>query len=168
MDILEILKEQRGFESGAGSSKEEINEAAKALDLTFAKEYQAYLAAYSSVSFYGHIFTGISPFPGVDVVKVTSEEKKNNPQIPPNYYVIEQAHIDGIVIWQDESGTIYKSQNKSFPQKEYNSLAEYVSTFASSDGLETNPGEAKSSSSSIVQPKPVSKGWRAFLKRLFG
>ena len=49
-----------------------------------------------------------------------------NPFVPDDWYVVENAGIDGIIIWQDKTGRIYQSMPNG--QKEYiaNSLAEYL------------------------------------------
>lgn len=44
-------------------------------------------------------------------------------------YVVEETHIDGIVIWQSESGEVFKAEYKDTPVKKFESFTEYVSTF---------------------------------------
>lgn len=62
----------------------------------------------------------------LDVVCNTREERELNSFVPDDWYVVENAGIDGIIIWQDKTGRIYQSMPNG--QKEYiaNSLAEYL------------------------------------------
>ena len=57
---------------------------------------------------------------------VTKEEREKMPDVPQSWYVIEQAHIDGIVIWQSGDGDIYQTIPGYNPQKIADSLAEYI------------------------------------------
>lgn len=124
--FLRLVEQKEGFEPTTPASAESIAEAEKKLGLSFSQEYKEYLLKYGAVSYYGHIFTGISRFPGVDVVAVTVEARENNPQVPKSYYVIEEAHIDGLIIWQDASGTIFRTVPDHVPVKMCGSLAEYI------------------------------------------
>ena len=47
-------------------------------------------------------------------------------EVPEGWYVIEQAHIDGIVFGQDWTGGVYKSQPSIKPVKVCNLLIEYI------------------------------------------
>ena len=124
--ILTILAHKDKFEPGTPASENNIVEAEKTLGLSFSQEYRTYLEKYGSASFFGHILTGISPFPGVNVVEVTLEQREFNPIVPHSMYVIEQLHIDGVVIWQDFSGSIYQTTPGSKPMKICDSLKEYL------------------------------------------
>ena len=46
--------------------------------------------------------------------------------LPSNMYVVESTGIEGIVILQDENGTIYSAAPNQEPQKIYDSLADYL------------------------------------------
>jgi len=124
--FLKLVEQKEGFESTTPASEESIAEAEKKLGLFFSQEYKEYLLKYGAVSYHGHIFTGISPFPGIDVVAVTVEARQNNPQVPLSYYVIEEAHIDGLIIWQDASGTVYRTVPGHAPMKMCRSLVDYI------------------------------------------
>ena len=60
------------------------------------------------------------------MVQVTLEERANLPDVPADWYVVEQANIDGIVIWQAVSGEIYQTQPGAQPVKIADSLTEYI------------------------------------------
>ena len=126
-ELNAILAQKDKFESGKAASEEKIQEAEHTLRLTFANEYREYLRKYGNVSFLGHILTGISQYLGIDVVTVTEETRRlNNSSHDSNLYVIEETHIDGIIIWQDETGSIYQTAPGSRPVKIYNNLREYI------------------------------------------
>lgn len=76
--------------------------------------------------FNGHVLTGVVDSKRLNVVSMTKTEWEYNPQVPHTMYVIENAGIDGIIIWQDEAGTIYQSMPYKQPKKIAASLAEYV------------------------------------------
>lgn len=126
MDITTVLEQQEAFESGRSATMEEIFKAEEALTVTFAEEYRFYLQKYGWASCKNHIFTGISPFAGIDVVTVTKKTRKRQPQVPHEYYVIEETQMDGIVIWQSNDGTIYACNPSSQHLKIAESFAEYI------------------------------------------
>ena len=77
--------------------------------------------------------TGFSEDEYLDVVNVTLTNRKKNPNLTQSLYVIEEAHIDDIVIWQSSSGDIFQTQYQGSPKKVFASLVEYVSTFENRD-----------------------------------
>lgn len=70
--------------------------------------------------------TGITGARYLDVIKVTKQSRAINPQVPKDLYVVEYPAIDGIVIWQNASGSIYKTTPHNAPVKIADSLAEYL------------------------------------------
>ncbi len=103
-----------------------ISSAEKELGVIFSPEYMEYLKEFGAASYYGHELTGICKSSRLNVVDVTITERENNPIVPKNWYVIEQANIDGIVIWQAETGEIYQTAPNAVPLKLYDSLGEYI------------------------------------------
>lgn len=124
--IEQLLSQTRAFRKRSPATLEQINRAETILNLRFSEEYKEYLLAFGAASIFGHEFTGICPSPRLDVVSVTNAERLNHSNIPSNWYVIEQANIDGIVIWQSKTGEIYQSAPHTAPTKLCNSLAEYI------------------------------------------
>ena len=124
--IIDVVKELPELISTGAADSIEIESAENELDLKFASEYKEYLLAFGTASYYGHELTGIcAKDSSINVVDVTLEERAFFTNVSKEWYVIEQIHIDGIVIWQDEKGCIYEAT----PQKIvllYNSLKEYV------------------------------------------
>lgn len=41
-------------------------------------------------------------------------------------YVIENTCVDGVIIWQDTEGIVYKTQPDTEPKKIADSMAEYI------------------------------------------
>ena len=129
-NIIDKLKKKDGFCSLKGAAEEEIREAEQTLDLTFAREYVDYLQAFGLASFRGHELTGIIKSPRLNVVKQTVLGKEANPQVSDDFYVIETANIDGIVIWQKSSGEIFKTVFDSSPVLICESLGDYIERYA--------------------------------------
>ena len=109
-----------------GATNEEIINAEKQLGLSFAADYREFLSVVGACMVNGHEIVGICPFADMQVVPVTLAERENNPTVPQNWYVLEQAHIDGITIWQDETGTIYQLAPNATPSKLADGLLEYL------------------------------------------
>jgi len=124
-DIVKKLREMQGFVSLSGATKEQIEQAEKSLNLKFADEYCEYLAAFGVASACGHELTGICASPRLNAVGVTISEKMSNPAVPANWYVVEQAHVDGIVVWQSGTGEVWQTAPNTPPIKLCASLCEY-------------------------------------------
>lgn len=109
-----------------GVTDEEINFAECKLNLKFSNEYKQYLREFGVASFEGHEWTGICKSDRLNVVQVTKEEISRKQIIPKGLYVIEQTHIDDIVIWQNEQGEVFQSSFNEIPRKIADSLLEYI------------------------------------------
>lgn len=125
-DILLMLSQKSGFLSMIPASKDQVIQAEDKLGVHFSDDYRKYVLAFGVASYYGHELTGIYNHPSINVVDVTLSERDFSPDISQRWYVVEQAHIDGIVVWQSEDGAIYQSAPNSIPVKKFSSLAEYV------------------------------------------
>ncbi len=125
-DIVNRLKTMPDFFSSSGASQEEIARAEKGLGLKFVPEYRLYVVAFGYASANGHELTGVCNFPRLSVVDVTLSERAANPAVPLDWYVIEQAHIDGIVVWQSSAGEIYQTMPGAAPIKLCESLCAYL------------------------------------------
>ena len=53
--------------------------------------------------------SGISDDEDYEVVALTNSVRSWNPQIPLSFYAIEDVGVDGLVIWQDQTGAVYQS-----------------------------------------------------------
>ncbi len=104
----------------------QIIDAELQLRVSFADEYKEYLANFGAIMADGVELTGIAKAEYRNVVSVTKKERGLNPNIPNTLYVVEDTHIDGIIIWQDTQGLIYKSHPESEPCKIAESLGDYL------------------------------------------
>lgn len=128
--FVEIISEFEDFTHIKGADEKDISAAEKALNIKFAKDYREYLNKYGVASFDGHELTGITSSKRLNVVNVTLEQRelfRDFCKETKSCYVVEEANIDGIVIWQAESGEIYECAPNIKAKKIYNSLSEYVS-----------------------------------------
>lgn len=128
-DIIKTLKDVPDFIGGTGRTEAEIESAEKKLGIEFAPDYKTYLKEIGLACFDGHELTGICEDPRLDVVHVTKDQRENNPK-SRSLYVIEEANIDGIVIWQDFSGKIYMTEGNSSPKLIADSLSAYIQRYS--------------------------------------
>ncbi len=124
-NIIKTLKNARDFIGGRGRSNKEIENAEKMLGINFAPDYKTYLKEIGLACFDGHELTGICQDPRLDVVHVTKDQRENNPE-SRSLYVIEEANIDRIVIWQDNAGKIYMTEGNLEPKLIANSMTDYI------------------------------------------
>ena len=108
------------------ATEEMINSAEEELDLTFADEFKKYLREFGAIIADGIELTGIANSEHRHVVPVTKEAWNLNPNIPHKFYVIEDTHVDGIVIWQEHSGKVYRSAPNSQFVLIANSMKQYI------------------------------------------
>lgn len=128
-NIISCIRQKEAFVSLQGAERQEIEDAERKLNVEFTMEYREYVSEFGAVSYYGHELTGVCKAPEADVVNITFDERKFLKGIPSNWYVIEQMHIDGIVVWQSEDGTIYRTAPNTEPVKLCDSLMEYIARF---------------------------------------
>ena len=105
---------------------EDVEEAQNELGVRFAKDYNACVTVGGVICGGGIELTGVTEFDRLNVVKATQRARRINKLIPNNMYVVEDVGIDGMVVLQDESGTIYTAQPYLAPKKLFNSLIEYI------------------------------------------
>lgn len=125
-DIIKIIRSLDKMRCYKPANKEDIENAELELCVHFADEYKEYLAEFGEISAYGVELTGLIDAEYINVVSATKEKREMYHQVPNSLYVIEDPAIDGIVIWQDTNGHIYKTTPNSDPVKICDSLAEYL------------------------------------------
>lgn len=125
-NIIEIIEKLPELLPLKPANEESISKAENDLKLKFAEEYKEYLAKFGAIIADGVELTGIAKSEHRNVVKVTNQAWKLNSSVSKNLYVVEDARVDGILIWQDGDGKIYKSLPNSEAKKIYNSLADYL------------------------------------------
>ena len=124
-DIVKLIQKQPDLYAMKGASEEDIKMAEQALNLRFATDYRTYIDVFGVASFAGHELTGVCKSKRLSVVDVTLEERNNN-TVPDDWYVLEQANIDDIVIWQDSNGTVYQTVPGAKAKELCGSLVEYI------------------------------------------
>ena len=125
-NIVEIINSLIDLLPLKPAADTQITEAEIQLRLNFADEYKIYLKTFGAIMANGIELTGIAKSKYRNVVLVTQEERILNPKVPNSMYVVENTCVDGIVIWQDSEGYIYKTQPNLEPKKIADSLVEYI------------------------------------------
>ena len=125
-DIIEAIDSIEDVIHGKIVSESDVTKAELKLRLKFSKDYRCYVKTFGCMLIDGREFTGISKSKNYDVVSITKHHRKFNPDIPLDWYVIEQLNIDGIVIWQATSGEIYQTAPNTEPKKICDTFAEYI------------------------------------------
>lgn len=126
-DLINVLKSKPMFIGSTGATVADILESEAILLTTFAKDYRHYVSTFGFAIYEGHELTGICKSKRLNVVDVTKANRELFNDIPDDWYVIEETHIDGIVIWQSTDGKIYQTMPGREPIMIAESLAEYIS-----------------------------------------
>ncbi len=124
-DIVKLIQKQPDLYTLQGASEADIRAAETMLQLQFAADYHQYASVFGVASFGGHELTGVCNSKRLSVVAATQEERERN-TVPEDWYVVEQANIDGIVIWQDASGSVYQTGPGVKQKRLCKSLAAYI------------------------------------------
>lgn len=124
-NIIDVLRSMPDFIGSNGRSKEEIELAETMLEVAFARDYRNYLEKIGLACFDGHELTGLTKTDRLNVVTVTMEQRERFGKIASTWYVIEEANIYGIVIWQDTEGFVYEAASNAKVKKVADSLSEY-------------------------------------------
>lgn len=123
---LDQIRENNLFRMAFPASQEEIEAAENKLGLTFASEYKEFLSSVGACVCFQHEIKGITDNVTLNVVSATEEARKELDMIPHAWYVIEDTHIDGIVILQDKNGSIYQMAPDRSPMKIADKLEYYL------------------------------------------
>lgn len=124
VEILQVYDDFVSLDKKACAT--EIENAEKQLGLFFSEEYREYTGRFGAASADGHEFTGVVDISRLSVVQSTNYERERNLNIPSNLYVIEKLGIDGIIIWQDQNGLIYKTVGQGNVDVIARNLVEYM------------------------------------------
>lgn len=125
-NIVNLINTLPNLLSLKPATKTQITDAEIQLRVRFADEYKEYLSHFGAIMADGIELTGIAKSEYRNVVALTKQEWELNPKVPHKLYVVENSCIDGIIIWQDSNGHIYKTNPNSEPQQIADSLAEYI------------------------------------------
>ena len=124
MTFVNLLKKSEDLICGKPSSIEAISESENKLQARFSYEYREYLLSMSLAMFDGHELTGITNQSRLNVVEATQEYREKNKNVMSDLYVVENLHIDGIIILQNSDGQVFESANNQI-RIIANSLSDY-------------------------------------------
>lgn len=124
--VIELINSLPDMISLKPATEVQITDAELQLRVRFSDEYKEYLTTFGAIMADGIELTGITKSEYRNVVSLTKKEREINPMVPNNMYVIENAYVDGIIIWQDTAGIVYQTMPNSAPKKIASSLAEYI------------------------------------------
>lgn len=122
---LEMMSGKPDFYAETGVPATQIEQAETTLNLSFSPDYRECLREFGAISVGSHELTGFSSDNNLNVVEVTQRNRKRH-DVGKNLYVIEETHIDGIVVWQDADGSVYETTPGTRPEKIAGSLSEYI------------------------------------------
>lgn len=113
MNVIEKINGIPDLQHLEGCTNKQIEDAEKALGISFPDDYIAYVKAFGAISFYDTEWMGLNVDGYLNVVNATKQERELNPSFPPNFFVIENKGIDGLIVASDEQGHIYSVQYES-------------------------------------------------------
>lgn len=125
-EISDIILNSRDSSYSNGVSDECICITEKEMQMTFSQDYRSYLKCFGVAIVNGHELTGLNCDNRVNVKAVTRDAKTRDSNVPQDWYVVEDTHIDDIIVWQDQEGDIYLKSPYTKPKKICNSLSEYL------------------------------------------
>lgn len=124
--FVDSLATAEDFDPMDPATDEQVVAAERALGLTFAADYRDYLRTYGCASCFGHEFTGLCPYPRLNVVDATERLRADGEEVPAGWYAVEETGMDGIVVWQTASGEVYAAGPGYRPTYLCASLGEYL------------------------------------------
>lgn len=124
--IIEVIDSLEDLLPLKKATKGDVENIEKELGLVLAEEYKEYLLNYGAIMADDIELTGVAKSKNRDVIQVTKREWEANEKVKHNLYVIENVGIDGIIIWQDETGKIYESTPNHEAKQIAGNLAEYI------------------------------------------
>lgn len=126
-EIVSVISQLPEMEHAVPATESEVAAAETALGLAFAPEYREYLlhfgAAFSDII----AVSGLCDDPDYNVVTLTQALRPHHQPVPRSCYAIEDVGVDGLVVWQDATGTVYQSVPGSEAMKVFDSLAAFLS-----------------------------------------
>ena len=149
MDIwLDMIRENNLYKAAHPVDKAEIDAAENRLGILFAEDYRRFLSSVGACICFSHEIKGISDSVNLNVISATEEARSRYELLPHSWYVIEDTQMDGILILQDRSGTIYRMAPGKNPEKIAYNLESYLAEVKA--GLKTRNGSTKGVSISLA------------------
>ncbi len=124
-DIMDYLRSKEDLIIGQPVGLEEIEKTEELLGVRFSDEYRSILRNFGFICVNGHEITGLTKAKRLNVYNVTLKERTNYKNVS-ELYVIEQTHIDGIVVWQSTTGEVYQTGLGEKKVKIAESIKEYI------------------------------------------
>lgn len=125
MSLWDKVVNNNILKNAEGADIKSVRDAEKMLGVQFSDEYIDFLLHVGACIYQNHYIIGISQFPDMKVVEVTMEARGLN-RVPQGWYVIEDAGIDGIMVWQDKTGAVFQTKPGADPVRIAESLKDYV------------------------------------------
>ena len=125
-DVIDFLQSKGELLTGKTVPKEDIEKIEEQLGVSFAIDYKKIVSTYGFVCVDGHEITGITNAKRLNVYEVTIKEREKVVCDMAGMYVIEQTHIDDIVIWQSASGEVYQTNVNHEPVKIADCIINYL------------------------------------------
>lgn len=125
-DVIEFLQSKGELLTGKAVAKEDIEKIEEQLGVSFANDYKKIVSTYGFVCVDGYEITGITNAKRLNVYEVTIKERESVACDMSGTYVIEQTHIDDIVIWQSASGEVYQTKGNHEPIKIADGIINYL------------------------------------------
>lgn len=125
-DVIDFLQSKGELLTGKAVPKEDIEKIEEQLGVSFANDYKKIVSTYGFVCVDGHEITGITNAKRLNVYEVTIKEREKVVCDMAGMYVIEQTHIDDIVIWQSTSGEVFQTFLGGNPEKIAEGIIAYI------------------------------------------
>lgn len=124
-DVIDFLQSKGELLTGKAVAKEDIEKIEEQLGVSFANDYKKIVSTYGFVCVDGHEITGITNAKRLNVYEVTIKERERVTCDMSEMYVIEQTHIDDIVIWQSALGEVYQTNGNHESVKIAEGIVDY-------------------------------------------
>ena len=125
-DVIDFLQRKGELLTGKAVPKEDVEKIEEQLGVSLANDYKKIVSTYGFVCVDGHEITGITNAKRLNVYDVTIKERENVACDMSGMYVIEQTHIDDIVIWQSASGEVFQTNGNHKSVKIADSIINYL------------------------------------------
>lgn len=125
-DVIDFLLSKGELLTGKAVTKGDIEKIEEQLGVSFADDYKKIVSTYGFVCVDGHEITGITNAKRLNVYEVTIKEREGMICDMSGMYVIEQTHIDDIVIWQSASGEVFQTNGGLKSEKIADNISDYI------------------------------------------
>lgn len=125
-DVIEFLQSKEELLTGKAVDEGAIERIEEQLGVSFADDYKKIVSICGFVCVDGHEITGITNAKRLNAYEVTIKERESVACDMSGMYVIEQTHIDEIVIWQSASGEVFQTNGNHGPVKIADSIINYL------------------------------------------